>query len=112
MEDITFNSLEELYERLKPALVTKAEEMKRAGYDYIKPEDVWNYLKESKWKSANNLALHEMVDDILNSEEILIDNYLREKLNRGKRKLYFDENYQDENDVEELWKRKELLSIY
>ena len=43
-----------------------------------------------------------MVDDILNSEEILIDNYLREKLNRGKRKLYFDENYQDENDVEEL----------
>ena len=29
MEDITFNSLEELYERLKPALVTKAEEMKR-----------------------------------------------------------------------------------
>ena len=98
MEDLSFNSLEELYERVKPALVTKAEEMHRTGYDYIKPEDVWNYLKESKWKNSKNLALHEMVDDILNSEEILIDNYLRDKLNRGNRKLYFDENYALEDD--------------
>lgn len=96
MDEITFNSLEELYERLKPALKTKASEMHRTGYDYIRYEDIWNYLKESKWKTSKNLNLHEMVDDILNSEEILIDNYLREKLNRGKRRLYFDE----ESDVE------------
>ena len=100
MEDVIFNSLTELYERLKPALATKASEMQRSGYDYIKPEDIWNYLKEKKWKNSKNLALHEMVDDILNSEEILIDNYLREKLNRGKRRLYFDETYIDKDDEE------------
>lgn len=100
--DITFASLEELYERLKPALTTKTEEMRRTGYDYIKPEDVWNYLKENKWKNSQNLALHEMVDDILNSEEILIDNYLREKLNRGKRKLYFDENYEEDHNEKDM----------
>lgn len=102
MDEIIFQSLEELYERLTPALVTKASEMARAGYDYIKPEDIWNYLKEKKWKNSTNLALHEMVDDILNSEEILIDNYLREKLNRGKRKLYFDENYIEQEEHDEL----------
>ena len=29
--DIKFNSLQELYERVKPALTTKREEMKRLG---------------------------------------------------------------------------------
>ena len=85
MDEIIFQSLEELYERLTPALITKA-----------------SYLKEKKWKNSTNLALHEMVDDILNSEEILIDNYLREKLNRGKRKLYFDESYIEQEEHEEL----------
>ncbi|MEG0026020.1 MAG: post-transcriptional regulator [Bacilli bacterium] len=88
--DIVFGSLEELYERVKPALVTKSLEMCRSGYNYIKPEDVWNYLKEIKWKNSQNLALHEMVDDILNSEEILVDNYVKEKLNRGNREVYFN----------------------
>ena len=39
MDDITFTSLEELYTRLKPALRTKKEEMKRNGYVYIKEQD-------------------------------------------------------------------------
>ena len=43
-----FNSLEELYERIKPALRCKQSEMKRNGYNYIKLEDIWNYLKEVK----------------------------------------------------------------
>ena len=47
--DITFSSLEELYNRIKPALRTKKEEMKRNGYIYVKEADIWNYLKEKKW---------------------------------------------------------------
>ena len=47
--DITFDTLEDLYKRVKPALKTKKEEMKRLGYIYIKEEDIWNYLKEIKW---------------------------------------------------------------
>ena len=30
-----FKSLEELYLRIKPALHTKKEEMRRAGYEYV-----------------------------------------------------------------------------
>lgn len=85
-----FNSLEELYARLKPALHTKKEEMRRAGYEYIKSEDIWNYLKESVWKKANNLSLHQMVSDILNTDSELIDAYLKEKLNMRNRTVYFE----------------------
>ena len=44
--DVSISSLTELYERLKPALISKKEEMKRLGYPYIKEEDIWNYLKD------------------------------------------------------------------
>lgn len=90
--DIEFNSLEELYKRLKPALTTKTDEIKRQGYTYIKEEDVWNYLKEVKWKTSINLSLYEMVSDILNLESEKIDSYLKDKLNSLDRKIYFN-NY-------------------
>ena len=61
--DIEFNSLEELYERLTPALKAKVSELKRYDLDYIKEEDIWNYLKDTKWVKANNLLLYQMVDD-------------------------------------------------
>jgi hypothetical protein len=88
--DVTFNSLEELYERIKPALITKKQEMKRNGFNYIKEEDIWNYLKEIKWKNTRNLSLYEMVNDVLNCEDYTIDRYLKEKLNLKDRKVYFD----------------------
>jgi hypothetical protein len=46
--DIEFNSLVELYERVKPAILTKQRELQRLGYNYIKVEDIWNFLKEKK----------------------------------------------------------------
>ena len=88
---ITFNSLEELYTRIKPALFTKKEEMRRNGYIYIKEEDIWNYLKEVKWLSARNLSLYEMTCDILNTDDSIIDSYLRNKLNLKNRKVYFED---------------------
>lgn len=88
--NIEFGSAQELYERLKPALTSKVGELKRDGYEYLKAEDVWNYLKEKKWKSSKNLALYEMVSDIFNSDNALIDAYFKEKLNTKKRKVYFE----------------------
>ena len=88
--DITFGSLEELYKRIKPALKTKKEEMRSAGYLYIKEEDIWNYLQEVKWINAKNLSLYQMVSDVLNSDNMLIDKYLKEKLNLRNRVVYFD----------------------
>lgn len=89
--DIVFNSVQELYERLKPALRTKQNEMKREGYIYIKSDDIWNYLKEVKWKNANNLSLYEMVSDVLNVDNSMIDSYLKQKLNLNDREIYFKE---------------------
>lgn len=88
--NLNFNSLEELYKRLKPALTTKKEEMARVGYPYIKEEDIWNYLEERKWTKSKDLSLTDMVNDILNTENILIDNYLKDKLNLKDRAIYFD----------------------
>lgn len=88
--DIEFNSVAELYERLQPALKSKVAELKREGYSYLTVEDVWNYLKESKWKNSKNLALNEMVSDIFHSDNILIDDYFKSKISRRSRRIYFD----------------------
>jgi len=87
-----FNSLEELYERIKPALRCKQSEMRRHGLNYIKMEDIWNYLKEVKWKNARDLDLNDMVGDVLNTDEVLIDDYLKRKLNMNSRHLYFGDD--------------------
>ena len=89
--DVMFNSLEELYKRIRPALKTKKEEMKRMGYIYIKEEDIWNYLKENKWINSKNLLLYQMVNDVLNADNMLIDKYLKDKLNMRNRVVYFEE---------------------
>lgn len=45
-----FRNLEELYNRIKPALYSKVEELKRNHISYIKEEDIWNYLSSTVWK--------------------------------------------------------------
>jgi len=88
--DIQFNSVKELYDRLLPALRTKKNEMKRCGFNYIKEEDIWNYLKQIKWQNATNLSLYEMVGDVLNTDNEIIDTYIKQKLNSEKREIYLD----------------------
>ena len=39
--DIEFNSEQELYDRLKPALSSKEAELARNDMSYIKKEDIW-----------------------------------------------------------------------
>lgn len=80
--DIEFNNIKELYKRLRPALTTKVTELKRNDLDYIKEEDVWNYLKFTKWSKANNLLLYQMVDDILNLDNTEIDEYVKEEIRK------------------------------
>lgn len=100
--DINFSSLEELYKRLQPALLTKKEEMNRSLYPYIKEEDIWNYLKEIKWKKSFGLTLAEMVNDILNCDDAVVDNYLKTKLNLMDRTIYFDGGH-DETEENKIY---------
>lgn len=88
--DINFSSLEELYNRLKPALRTKCTELKEYGYGYLNVDDVWNYLKDNIWTNSSNLSLSDMVSDILNSDNELIDDYFKRKINEKNHKEYFD----------------------
>ena len=60
-----FKSIDELFDRVEPALKIKVEEGKALGYQ-ITENDIWKYLVETRWKKAHNLTLSDIVNDILN----------------------------------------------
>ena len=80
IEDIRFNSLNELYNRLVPAMETKVNELKLNGVNYISVEDIWNYLKNNKWNKSRDLTLSECVDDILNTSDLEYKKYIKNKM--------------------------------
>lgn len=63
-----YKSQVELYQRLIPALNVKIKYLKRNKISNIKREDIWNYLKETKWKNSIDLTLADMVQDILHTD--------------------------------------------
>ena len=82
--DIEFNNVKELYDRLKPALNSKVNELKRFDIEYIKIDDIWNYLRDKKWKISKNLLLCDMVSDILSLDNMTIENYVKEEIKKKK----------------------------
>lgn len=87
MNEIKFNSLEDLYNRLKPALRSKIKELRKIDKVYIKEDDIFEYLTDNKWENSNNLTLDQMVDDILYVDNNKIDEYVQKKIVR--------QNYKD-----------------
>lgn len=74
------NNSNELKNLVYPALTTKVREMKSCGYNFITQDDIWNLLIELFWKNGNNIALCDIVDDILNcNNEIIYKSYLEKK---------------------------------
>ena len=88
--DFTFNSKEELYQMVEPALDAKKSELDRLGYRHIHKNDVWNYLILTKWSKAHNLELSDIVSDILNCDNELVDDYFKQRIKRAARKIDFD----------------------
>lgn len=84
--DITFSSKEELFERVKPALNAKATEMHRLGYTYVQSVDIWNYLIKNKWTSCKGLMLSDIVSDILNVSEKKVDEFLKGRVSKMRRR--------------------------
>lgn len=74
-----FNTKEELFNRVKPALNIKEKDLKKLGYLNISLNEVWNYLIESKWSKSHNLVLSDIVDDILNVDVDGLLEYLNNK---------------------------------
>lgn len=86
MKDINFESQEELYKRVLPALKSKRKLILLDGFKSVKKNDIWDYLRETKWADINGLELCDMVDDILNVDNTLIVEYCLNK-NREKDKI-------------------------
>ncbi len=91
--DINFRSLEELYQKIKPALYSKVLEIKRIKIDYIKEEDIWNYLAEHDWKERRNLTMADMVNDILTLDNDIIKSYVLDFLKNESRNVKYDEDF-------------------
>lgn len=75
MDRVTFSSIDELYNRLKPAFRLKINELKSKKINFIEDKDIWLYLSKTKWVSENNLELCDMVNDILNINESELINF-------------------------------------
>ena len=90
--DITFNNVEELYKRIRPALRTKVKELLKNNIMYVKEEDIWNFLVENRWKEAKNLELSDIVDDILNIENDKLALYVQTKMRRQRREANLENN--------------------
>lgn len=70
-----YKSQEELYQGLMPALNTRMKYLKKNKIKDITKEDIWNYLKETKWKNSIDLTLADMVQDILHTDSSEIISY-------------------------------------
>ena len=91
MEEIKFRSLNELYNRIYPALESKRKELHRNGLTYIHEEDIWNCCKDTIWNQSRNLDLHNMVDDILNTDNAVFDSYVKNIVASNHREINKDE---------------------
>ena len=85
-DTVEFKSLRELYDRVSPALYSKVKEVRNLGFKYITEKDIWNYLVEKLWKNKVNLELHELISDIINCDNLMLNDYVMNKLNSLKDK--------------------------
>ena len=75
MKTITFNSAQDLYQRLLPALKSKQKILSKSGFSYIKEKDIWDALRYDKWQNKYGLELCDMVSDILHTNAMFFNNY-------------------------------------
>ena len=90
-KEIKFKSLQELYDRILPALKSKTRELNKKGLNYIHEEDIWNFLKNYTWTKSSDLDLASMVNDIFNLNDREIDEYVRNEIKNYRRAVDSDD---------------------
>lgn len=53
------------YEQVRPALVSKVEELRYYGYNDVTVASLWQYLTEKVWKKEQERTVSRLVGDIL-----------------------------------------------
>ena len=79
MEDIVFNSQQELFDRIRPALRSKKKILSKKGAKMLTEEDIWNFMRNYVWMNSSGLELCDMVDQILHAEDAFIIEYYHYK---------------------------------
>ena len=74
--DISFNTQEELFIRVKPALNAKLQELRRLNYKNVTEKNIWDYLSINKWSKSKDLALSDIVSDIIHLDNKRLESYL------------------------------------
>lgn len=69
MDEFKFNSINELYNRLLPAMETKKNDLLRNSKVLISEKEIWGYLRYNYWNKKSKLTLGEMVNDILSTPD-------------------------------------------
>ena len=89
-----FNSINDLYKRVLPALQAKVSELKREKINFVDAIDIWNYCTENIWKNKRDLRIYELVDDILSVDGLKLEIYVRNSILNYKKII-------DRNDLDE-----------
>lgn len=79
-ENLVFNNISELYDRVLPALHSKTKELSRMHLAFIREKDIFNYLIDTKWCNSKDLCLAEVVDDILNVNIARLSDYTQKNI--------------------------------
>lgn len=80
MEEFKFKSLNELFNRLYPALNTKVNELKKENI-LVSEIMLWNFLKEYIWLDSTSLTLYDMVENIFSLDKEKLIKYLERNKN-------------------------------
>lgn len=75
-----YKSQKELYDGLIPAMNVKLKLLKKSNYLDITYDDIWEYLRDFKWKNSVDLTLSDMVQDIIHTDNLEIANYVKNKV--------------------------------
>lgn len=73
---VEFNSIDVLYNRVRPALQMMKDKSVSIGYSFDNI-DIWNYLVNTKWKDGCDLTLFDIVRDILNINPLDVSLYVK-----------------------------------
>ena len=66
--EIEFKDVKELYKRVIPALKLKKRLLLKKGIN-VSEKDIFEYLAKEKWSKDFNLALNDIVSDIINAND-------------------------------------------
>lgn len=76
----------ELYQKILPALKTKVSNLKIFGYNFIDEDDILSYLMDKVWLEDEELAIDEIIADVLNTPNYLIKDYLIDNIKNKNKK--------------------------